>query len=183
MLPKQTKILPLDPHPDITFCAVGRALSAWESLETNLAILYSVFKKRPGLIDCLAEFGKEGRVTSRRIDVCKAAAAKYFFSRPDQGYEMRFAKSIARASELAIFRHQLAHGVVMNMPVYAIEEPKPGEWVFPTEMYGLGWPWYSQAQLHPEAFMYGSKRIDEIKADFKEAAKLAGDLSDEMRQP
>jgi hypothetical protein len=103
-----------DENADDTYKAVGRCLSEWESLEHELAHLYSVFVGQPGEIAALREYGKEQTPKFRRANLAEKAAA--FFSRhPDPDLEGKFTAICDCAQKLADRRADIAHGIVREL--------------------------------------------------------------------
>jgi hypothetical protein len=101
-----------DPSADLTFAAVGRAMSEWEELELYLARLYAKFLNIPPIQAIVVAEYKNAAVFRVRADVIEKAADKYFISRPDQDREADFSQLLADIRQLSSRRNDIAHGVV-----------------------------------------------------------------------
>jgi hypothetical protein len=98
---------------EATYAAVGRALSAWETLEAHLSYLYSIFVGRPLAPAALSGYGRENKVFNKRMTALCKAGCKYIQARPaQQSLESELDALIVEARRLATFRNQIAHGVV-----------------------------------------------------------------------
>jgi hypothetical protein len=159
---------PLDPSPDATFLAVGRALTVWESMELALARLYSVFLKRPYELAAYDEYGRAGRIFAERLRILEKQANAYFFPKPLQEHEMQAKALLLEASNLSIRRHQIAHGMVAGVPVADPDMADEDGWIDPRVMYGLMAPEYAAGRLRRpgDGYLFGSKQIDEYALEF-----------------
>jgi Holliday junction resolvase-like predicted endonuclease len=101
-----------DADPNVTFAAVGRAMSEWERLELYLARLYAKFLDIP-TIEAIArpEYARVA-VSRERARAIEAAAAAYFVRHPNQELDAEFEAMICDARKLATRRNDIAHGVV-----------------------------------------------------------------------
>jgi hypothetical protein len=101
-----------DPSADLTFAAVGRAMSEWEELELYLARLYAKFLGIPPIkAIAIPEYRDVANFHSRATAIQKAAT-KYFVSHPNQDREGEFAQVLEDIRQLAARRNDIAHGVV-----------------------------------------------------------------------
>lgn len=154
------------PDPDINrlFAAVGHCLTTWESLESELSHLYSIFIGKPRQIDALQAYGRDSRIFESRMQSLEMAADDFFVRKPDQSIEGEFTSLLARCRVLAKARHQIAHGIVRAVPVY--DEPDKDGWVVPSVGFCL-WPqWYAFVNLTKhtgKSYMYNSAQIDHLR--------------------
>ncbi len=181
-------VLALDPHPDITFRAVGVALTQWELLEEQFAYLYSIFTRRPYRVDAIEEFGKDGRITRERIAKLKTVGEGFLFGKFNQAWDFTFRDDvIAPAVGLTARRHQIAHGVVTSIGTPSNPDPKPGEWSALNDklVFGLCYPRYAHARLYQrgDPFMYGSAEILETAAKFAALRIVTEKFANELSAP
>jgi hypothetical protein len=101
-----------DPDPQITFAAVGEALSHWEHLEGLIASLFASFVSDHG--DNLP--AKRAYVAVRtfegRMEMLRASAEAFFSAFPDEGLQDTYQKFLKSVKEFAPRRNDIAHGVV-----------------------------------------------------------------------
>jgi hypothetical protein len=101
-----------DPSIDLTFAAVGRAMSEWEELELYLARLYAKFLGIPPINAIAIPEYRDAANFHTRATVIKNAATKYFVSHPSQEKEGEFEQVLDDIRRLASRRNDIAHGVV-----------------------------------------------------------------------
>jgi hypothetical protein len=105
----------IDEDREATYAAVGRALSAWETLEAHLSYLYSIFVGKPLVPAALSGYGRENKVFNRRMTALCKAGCEYIQARPaQQSLESELDALIVVARRLATSRNQIAHGVVQG---------------------------------------------------------------------
>lgn len=109
----------------LTYESVGRTLSAWESHESALSLLFANFvgsrETRAAKRAYCAVRTFEGRA-----EMLKAASKAYFETYPDKPLYAKFSEIYKQAKEYASRRNDIAHGVVGHFysqpfPMYAIE--------------------------------------------------------------
>jgi hypothetical protein len=143
-----------DYDPDVTFNAVGRAISAWETLEAHLSYLYSIFIGKPMLIDALEAYGRENKIFEQRIRGLCGTAEAYFMKQPSQDREGEVDAIISEARRLSIYRHQIAHGIITAIMVAEVaNNDQEVEDLFqrgPKFCYCVVPPWYGAIHLTKE---------------------------------
>ena len=182
----ETPYSPLDQDPNITFHAVGVALTHWEYFENSLATLHSIFKRKPYLVDAMREFGNENRVTSKRIQMLDQAGKQYFYPNADDRLETRFAGIIKDAEGLSTARHKIAHGVVTSIQVFDPgPNAKPDDLIVAKIMWGVGAPTYAGQTLRKpgDTYMFGSQKIMEYVSDFDQLRVAAYQLAHDLVPP
>ena len=105
-----------DPDDAITYEGVGRVVSHWESLEFELARLYTLFRGDPDgelLLDPKG-YGS-GRIFQERLKILNGAAEKFFLSNPAQNFEGGFSRIVNAVLGFADRRNDVAHGTVMPL--------------------------------------------------------------------
>lgn len=102
-----------DEDPDATFTAVGLVLSAWETVEFEMARLYSTFADDPDGA-AIHRYG-DGRIFRDRLAQLHIAADKHFIRRPGQSTEGDFKALADHAEKAADRRNEVAHGIVMRI--------------------------------------------------------------------
>jgi hypothetical protein len=108
----------VDTDPDVTFAAVGRAITAWETLEAHLSYLYSIFVDKPLAFAALDQYGRENKIFNDRMTALCKAGRKYFQRCPSQKKEGEVDSLIAETRRLSVFRHQIAHGAVIGKEMF-----------------------------------------------------------------
>ena len=150
--------LKADEAPEPIWEAVGHALSNWEVVEINQAVLFCGFKGIPRTIVALTAYGNEGTVYSRRIGKLEKAAEAYFVANPHQDWEGEFRAMVAQSNELSTFRHRIAHEIVTKKREFGFW------WLAP--------PWYTE-KLHYEGepYFYCSGQVRSLAAQFSALAE------------
>lgn len=100
-----------DEDDRVTYEAVGRVISSWESVEFELARLYSGFVGDPDG-DALQAYGLP-RIFHDRLEHLKKAAAAHFVQRPNQYHEGASQHIQVKAEGFSFRRNEVAHGIVM----------------------------------------------------------------------
>lgn len=97
---------------ELTYAAVGRAMSEWERLEVELAHLYTKFVRLPrhSLI-AIRPYGTPINF-GNRMDGLENAAGGYFVTAPDQGVEGEFSTIATHCRKWSLRRNEVAHGIV-----------------------------------------------------------------------
>jgi hypothetical protein len=119
--PKQQELQPWDPRPDpkegdphedITFAAVGRALTGWERFETKLSEMFGAIVSPDA--DTLAAQRAYGSGTAfhGRAKMVAAAGAAYFNVFPDEKLASAVRDLLALGTNYAARRNDIAHGTV-----------------------------------------------------------------------
>jgi hypothetical protein len=173
-------------NPDITYAAVGRATSAWETLEAHLSYLYSIFVEKPMLVDAMEEYGRDRRKLPCRIRALNGAADAYFVKFPNQEHQGALRFIIKETKELASKRHQIAHGVVHMLPAFTGSKNELGYYA---DRWGylLMPPWHALYNLtrkgQDDHYRWGSREIDAWTAKFYACAERAKKLAETLNPP
>jgi hypothetical protein len=158
----------LDSHPSSVFEAVGIALSQWEKVENQLALLYGFFR-RDLSFELLTNFSELGRTFRARASHVRREGEIFFTNNPCQTFEGQLTQILERATRLSDNRHKIAHGIVEGILTY---EPilLPGEYFVPYLVYNLVPPWYAQARLsgNNTPYRYSSSDILLFISDFSQ---------------
>ena len=101
-----------DLHEDVTYAAVGYALSQWETAETQLCWLTGAFMGLPRGDWRVVQRYSHHATFQGRANALEAAACAYWPTRCDQALEGRFLALMAEARSLSERRNEIAHGVV-----------------------------------------------------------------------
>jgi hypothetical protein len=151
-----------DLNEDVLFASVGRALTAWELFEADLAFLFAAFIVPQR--DSEAARRAYGCVANPRgrAELIRGAASVYFRNFPNQDSEEALDTLLATAQRGAERRNDIAHGYVRP---YLIKEPHPDpiSWVlFP--------PYYNTKRQDSWGFpdyAYTSAHIDHFRSQFE----------------
>jgi hypothetical protein len=101
-----------DLSAQITWAAVGKALTEWEELELYLARVYAVFIGLTPFNAIQEATYKDAAIFRERANVIERAAESYFAKHPCQDIEGDFEALMREARNLAQRRNDIAHGVV-----------------------------------------------------------------------
>ena len=113
-----------DPEQDYTYAGVGRVISRWEEIESELSHIYAIFIGQFQTEEGYDLYYVSGKTAAGRIATTKQAAESYFIRHPNQGNEAAVCDLLARISEFAQRRHEVAHGVVRPMQWYGLALPQ-----------------------------------------------------------
>jgi hypothetical protein len=99
---------------DMTYRAVGHALTAWEKFERELAEIFSFLAaKRFRYLPAMRAYGSI--LTLRgRIDLLKTASEAVLAEKPNKVFRLRLASLLDGATNFGSRRNEIAHGVVMR---------------------------------------------------------------------
>jgi hypothetical protein len=109
-----------DPDENPLFNAIGRALTAWETVEVECARLFAVFvlarQKRTYHAPAVRAYGSIVG-TQSRSKMLQLAAESYFASRPAKriSFEKRCTDLIGEYIQYASRRNEIAHGLVRRI--------------------------------------------------------------------
>jgi len=117
-----------DDSAEVTYAAVGRALSSWEYFENEFAKLFSRFL---GLLDNnLPAIRAYGSVLTfkGRASMVEAAAEAFYFLKPNPTMHAKIEDIIDRSGQFSGRRNEIAHGVVRQItdPGPVIQGPTGG---------------------------------------------------------
>ena len=166
----------LDATEEVTFAAVGLALTRWEVMEAGLADLYSILRRAPFDRRVIVGFGQRFSTTVRRL-AAVAAAADAFFPVPDQALEGGLRVLLRRVETLSIDRHRVAHGLVDRVTF----DHADGTW---DSGFALVVPWYSESRLRfAQSDAWPSGKIVEISESFVQSAAEARNIANFLLSP
>jgi hypothetical protein len=96
----------------VLFEAKGRALDAWEQVESELAHLFSAFTKEDRF-DLAANLAYgEPNTVPQRLTKLRQSAEAYFVAHPSQNVEAEFDRLTAVVQNYSLRRNDIAHGIV-----------------------------------------------------------------------
>jgi hypothetical protein len=156
-----------DQNIDTLYAAVGRAMSAWETVEAHLSNLYSIAVKSPTYMVAMKSYGRDSKIFTSRMSTLAKAAASYFAKHPSQEHEGTLAALIAEARELSTKRNDIAHGIVCSIPIVVNENVQPGYAMVP-QLYAVfrlndaeGHYWYGSSEIdtYTERFLALADRV------------------------
>src|ERR1700693_2666187 len=102
--------------------SIGRALCAWEELETALAHSYAALCDKSRFDERANNaYGEESNV-KRRIDALRLAGRKYFARRPNQELEGELFWIVKYVEGYSARRNDVAHGVVRL--IHMVKDPR-----------------------------------------------------------
>jgi hypothetical protein len=101
-----------DPDPQITFAAVGEALSHWEHLEGVVASLFASFVSDHGDNVPAKRAYVAVRTFEGRAEMLRASAEAFFAAFPDKDVQDTYEKFLRSIKEFSPRRNDIAHGVV-----------------------------------------------------------------------
>jgi hypothetical protein len=181
--------LPHQPHPwdippfpekgaeteDITFTAVGRALSGWETFEEALAALFAIFVGARSYAGIRA-YGSV--LTFRgRSDMIKAAAQTYFLEKPNPPLQAKLRSLQNLADKYSPRRNEIAHGIVRQYFMVTAEHRGTGYVLCPSDystnktaltFLTAGMPVGQPIRFIAPGYAYSSAEIDAFGQRFRE---------------
>lgn len=178
-----------DPVDDLTFAAVGRALSHWERFERVLSILFAEFVGDQD--DDLPAVRAYGAVATfrGRVEMIRAAAEAYFAAYPNPGGEKLLDDLLDEASNFSARRNEIAHGFVNGWrPEDSPDTPKgfvlmpfnytPRKSKFDATATMQTRP--PRPKLRP-SYLYSAKEIDTFRSHFERLSTHAMNVSTGIR--
>jgi len=112
-----------DDDEDITYAAVGRVISQWEHVESELSHLYALFIGKPWKEEAFDGYYEEGKTTKSRIKSVGIVSHSFFQRNPDQTREGNFTALMRCVEGFADRRHEVAHGIVRPIQWYRVALP------------------------------------------------------------
>ncbi len=156
-----------DADIEVTYAAVGRALSAWEAVELGMATVYSIFVGKALQLDSIREYGAVNRIFVGRMEAIRKASDAYFRAHCDQDSEGDFSALCKRAASLSDNRNNIAHGIVEATTYLHNPDTWPPEQCH-VELFILRPPWYTIDRLKLYDWQgMGSKEIMSSALDFE----------------
>lgn len=107
-----------DDNQNDTYAAVGRVLSLWEQVESELGHLFALFIGKYGKDEAYDQYYEKGKTTQGRLNSLQREAKRYFTRSPSQEIEGHFCSLMKFAIGFADRRHEVAHGVVRPIEWY-----------------------------------------------------------------
>jgi hypothetical protein len=111
-----------DTDSNRTYLGVGMVISTWETIEFELARLYTVFVGRIDDDLALREYGDPAVFVGRLGELSKAAA-QFFLLKPHQQYEGAYDRLTVLLRGFSERRNDVAHGTVF--PIHTLNYFKP----------------------------------------------------------
>jgi hypothetical protein len=103
-----------DESAEVTYAAVGKALSRWESADFRMAGLFSVLIGIPSPVPAIRAYGAVATFQVRQ-QMVRAAADSFFNNRPNQELRQKVEDIFKRhMNDAAVRRAEIAHGIVIN---------------------------------------------------------------------
>ena len=161
------------PTRDAVFLEVGRALSAWEGVEGNLAYIFATLvTPRGSQLAALRAYGSV--LTGRgRVEMMVAAAAAFFFGQEEVQEYVALRDLLKEVAGFAGRRNEIAHGIVGRYDIGPATSRRE------TPSYVLGPPQYatkktmlkprrSRAEVvhHAPRYAYSDVQIDAFRRQF-----------------
>jgi hypothetical protein len=119
-----------DLEPEELYRAVGAMASAWETIEFDLCLIFSVFAEDPKG-EAMRLYG-ENRTFPGRLDTFSRKAESYFIKGPNQNREIELHQFLKEVIGFCERRNEIIHGIVLrinNLNHYlqhlADKSPKP----------------------------------------------------------
>jgi hypothetical protein len=173
----------------VTFAAVGRVLTEWETVEFVLGTLYSLFRGDQ-ILKLVLEYGALGEVFSRRYPRLKAESDSYFARYPNQSLERQFHKLLELAIGYSGRRIDVAHGFVFAVQQTSYFKirlgqfpPHTNQWLLVPPAYalkkniGTDRPLYAYSSTELNAL---AKNLNELTTDLQNFRHvLQGDMPSE----
>jgi hypothetical protein len=171
--------------PNQLYNAVGRAIHAWENMETALARLYATMTGLPENPVALADYGSENRRFVDRLSAISDAAAAYFIGSPDQHREGELSGLLKDAKDLSIKRHRVAHGFVTMWTEFPIPPDAKGAIELQAKvLFRWGAPFYSMTNLRTDPVGGDAASIEAVQKEFEDLHnRIAKFISELPKRP
>jgi hypothetical protein len=104
-----------DDDENALFAGVGRVVSNWELIESELSHLFAMFIGVLYTEAAYDQYYERGKTTQARLAATRKAAERFFQKAPDQAVEGEFCGLMRRIGGFSERRHEVAHGVVRPM--------------------------------------------------------------------
>jgi hypothetical protein len=172
-----------DPTPDPVYLAVGKALSAWEELEVEVAGLFAIFIGAPRTsLEAYAAYAS-ALGFSGRSGLVEKASDQFFVRRPAQDHEATLDNLLCHLRGWSLRRNDIAHGVVREH--YRI---RTGHSASSRTVYYLVPANYMRKRFRSDydapRYMYSSENIEEFRRAFRSLVQPVSDLVDVLsRKP
>ena len=166
-----------DRSPNVTFRYVGLVVTSWESVEFELARLYSVFAGDPDGL-AIQEIYGAGRIFRERLATLRRSFDKYRISNPCQYREGEFDRLTAAAEGFSDRRHEIAHGTVLRVDFITHFRTKFEPWYGDKPQFLLV-PSYYTRRFHDKGlpkYAYSSTEMNELSARLLELSRMLRDL-------
>lgn len=173
-----------DASADITFLAVGRALSDWENFEFQFSSIFvaCVNATGPGRTAAQRAYGSIVSFSARR-EMVTTAVKTFLAARHDAAIETDFAKLNNEAKEYGARRNEIAHGIVQPFVGRSDEKTLPDKtwgWaLFPpyynsnkNDLLSLG----DDTEVFSPRYAYSSVEIGVIASGFRDIAPRAAQI-------
>ena len=176
----------LDDDDLALYTSIGRALSAWESLEYQLSSFFSFFATDGQDINSFPATRAYGTVVSfrGRYEMLRESAAAYFAARPDKEFSGRFGELLKLADKASCRRNEIAHGIVGQL----IDKDTEFGWALVPPEYASNKHTIVPKSAHAaleirRRYKYSSREIDAYRTGFRalelQLLALIGDWSRE----
>jgi hypothetical protein len=165
---------------------MGRAISAWERMEMELAIIYSILTRRPGQPGAIDEYGSAGKTLDQRLDQVQAAWNQFAPLAPNQGKEADLKAAIGvlmqGVRDRAAVRARIAHGMVAEVGYL----DRASSWlVAPARRgYAMVAPPHAETRLtgdRPPGYYYGTIPLTAMASDFIALANEIQNIRQKLR--
>lgn len=177
--------LPSTADTDATalYAGVGKVMSEWEGIETQLYRIFSFLCFAPDDRQMMQRYGEE-RIFLNRFTQLKAEAYKLFCKRHNQEIEGDFDTISAVVEGYSGRRNDVAHGIVQNVNYYAFFTDKAGPLV-PFTNYWLILPalykWPGNSLQASPPFAYNSVMLEDLVRSLSEVYAGLTDLREKLR--
>jgi hypothetical protein len=170
-----------DVDPQITYAAVGEALTAWEGFEESLSAIFTVLDGSPGDLEVYRQYGEDGHRFAVRAELIRKAGDKFFRKNPCQKNEGDLTALLTSAIDAARLRNKIAHGIVIEVTHCP---PTPdGKWQEPFNRFHLSAPWFSTKRLRAGFPGLGSAAIKSAGTQFRKLEETAEELVRRIHLP
>jgi hypothetical protein len=171
---------PGETDPNLLYNAVGRAIHAWENMESALARLYA---KMIGLKEdprALADYGSENRRFIDRLSALNDAKEDYFRLLPDQGREGELSSLLGDTKDLSIKRHRIAHGMISMWGEFHIPQDSKEIALESRVLYRWAAPFYSMVNLRTDPVGGNAASIESVQKEFESLHNRIAKFTDDL---
>jgi hypothetical protein len=166
-----------DDKAEKTYAAVGRALTAWELYEANVAAMFSVLVAGTKSLAAYRAYCAV-RTFEGRLDMLRAASTAYFAQRPDSQQQDLIRTIVREAASYCPRRNEIAHGMVHRFQRKPEKSQSPKEDTF--ALYPPYVTFKERDLLQVPTYCYTSVELTHYAKEFMRIGYLPAEITDAL---
>jgi hypothetical protein len=179
-----------DEDDNATYAGVGRVLTQWEGIESNLSRIFSMFHNKPDDYETIRKYG-EPLVFTYRFSNLQRVATQFFIKRHNQEIEGTLDEMADKIVGFSLRRNEVAHGIVNMVQFYPWFLERAGS-LKPHTRYWALIPPYHSIRSHKDtggnvplsripAFVYTSIELRELEQKLQALYGEIGTYREKLR--